>query len=134
MAGKANFGLNIHEPHFKTPLSLLLGATCNTHLRKNRQCLYLESTSPHKKVGLPMLRYGLHGSVKASISEGVKIAPLLLNISHQPNAELGLRYWFCYALYLFLPIQPASERSDRQARGERWRRWSIWRAREDSGN
>jgi hypothetical protein len=130
------FDIYCTSPFFKTPPSLLLAATCNTHLcKKNRQCLCPESTSPHKtKVGLPMLRYGLHGSVKASISEGVKIAPLCLNISHQPMPNLRSRFWFCYALYLFLPIRPAPERSDRQARGERWRRRGIGLAREDSGN
>lgn len=36
-----------------------------------------------------MLRYGLHGSVKASISEGVKIAPLcsISTIKSMPNLD-----------------------------------------------
>jgi hypothetical protein len=54
-------------------------------------------------VDLPMLRYGLHGSVKASISEGVKIAPLCLNISHMPHQLriITLLVFFTHFIFFF---------------------------------
>jgi hypothetical protein len=48
------------------------------------------------RVSLPMLRYGLHGSVKASISDGVKIAPLRRNFgTHQQNNDQEHWLGFC---------------------------------------
>jgi hypothetical protein len=127
------FGLGIHEPAAFSPARRHMYSACNTHLGKTRQCLYLESTSPRKKSAYRLRCCGTMVSTpvqsKASISEGVKIAPLLLLLKYQPsiepNAELGLLRYSGFvtvrALYLFLPssIQPTSERSDRQARGER---------------
>jgi len=64
--------------------------------------------SPQKN-GLPMLRYGLHDSVRASISGGVKIAPLS-NVICQPKPYLDYATGFVtHFIFFFLSNLPLRE-------------------------